>query len=126
MVDTHARWVAILTDGSQKDQNELSWECLRSLCQTKGLAVKELWLQFRSHRVQIPIEEGKGVYLARSAFGFWGNEESYHGIVTGIFDGEKAHTTHYKLPEIIPLQHQIREIDENSPHLILTPQLANL
>jgi len=124
------RWVAILSDGKIVYQDDFrpgikepsAWLRLKKYCEDHSVNITEFWLQFRSNR-QLIGQGADGYYFVKSAFGVWGNPDTYHGCVCGIYKDGKVSAIHWKIPEIIPLSSETREVEITSPSLILTKPL---
>lgn len=127
------RWVVTLNnkeiiyeDDDRPGQIESSsWKRLKAYCENNQLYIIEMWLQFRSNRVLIEPKNADGYYLIKSAFGVWGDTDTFHAYIAGaIVDGQIL-THHWKVPELVVLEKEIREVDKSSPSLIFRQKLTN-
>lgn len=107
------RWVAELSNGETIYQDDDrpgvvlpgAWLRLKDYLQENHLSIRQLWLQFRTNRIQIGEPNAAGYLLARMAFGIMssdGEMEQFDGLVVGVYieksDDIWAYT--FKLPEL--------------------------
>lgn len=83
-----------------------------------GVGVKKLQLQFRSHIIDIDIDNCDGVYLIRSLLGMSGAVTKYC-LTVGLVRGEKVFKTQYSLPELLVEDSTIDPIDRCFPEAII-------
>ena len=109
------RWVVTLDDGTTVYQDDgrpgredSAWQRLRSYCQESGRCIDEMWLQFRSNRVQVCNKIVDGYFFIRSVYGVWG-EHSNDAYIAGYLENEVIHAIKWKVPELIPLEMQTRD-----------------
>jgi hypothetical protein len=95
-----------------------AWLRLRSHCGMFGVYIVKMWLQFRSHRVELPAD-APGYYFIKSAFGFYGLDRTFSAYIVGIYDGgDRAYVVRFQVPEIEEIDRQIRVVGRDSPSLI--------
>ena len=72
----NAVWIKCkLTNGEQRYCDEFAgWIGIKKTCEKEKCFISELKLSFRSHEVDIDLEEAEAVYLIRSAMGSFGSE----------------------------------------------------
>ncbi len=121
-----ARWVCTLSDGTvvYEDDNRPdvepwnSWARLRAHCLANQLHITDMYLQFRSHTERLP-NNADGYYFVRSALGqFASNAPTQHFMVVGTIKGNKIFVEKYKIPELIVVDSEFRELKDNDPCLI--------
>lgn len=84
------------------------WKIIKEKCKKQKLFLKELSLQFRSHQVNIDIDNCDGVYLIRSLLGqIGGPTKNYY--TTGKVIGDKVYKTIWMIPELIPEKENIKD-----------------
>ncbi len=84
------------------------WKIIKEKCDTQKLFFKQLSLQFRSHQVNIDIDNCDGVYLIRSLLGqIGGPTKNYY--TTGKVIGDKVYKTVWMIPELIPEKENIKD-----------------
>jgi hypothetical protein len=121
------RWVVRLSndevvyedDGRPGVEPASAWIRLGQYCREANLRVVQMWLQFRSSRIEVTPADAPGYYLAKSVFAVWGDGRSYESYVVGTLreDGLVA-TTRWRTPELVPMEQGIREADPRGPFLI--------
>jgi len=75
------------------------------------LFVEELYLQFRSHEVEIDVKDTDAIYLIRSVMGQMGNK-THQYYTTGRLEGGKMHKQMWLIPELIVEKELSDELDE--------------
>ena len=100
--NTEAIWIKIqLTNGEEFYYDEFEgWKTVKKKCEDEGLFVKELQLQFRSHKIEIDLEDAEGVYLIRSIMGQMGSENKQF-YTTGILKDGIVYKQMWLVPELI-------------------------
>ena len=91
MQNKDAIWIkARLDDGSEffMDKHQ-GWRDLKEYCSDNNTFLEELQLQFRSHEVDINIEDAEAVYLVRSVLGKMGGA-TRNFYTVGILKGEEV------------------------------------
>ena len=91
--------------------HQIGWKLIKQECDTKGVFVEELYLQFRSHEVTIDVEGAEAIYLVRSVMGQMGGE-SRQFYTTGRLESDKMHKKMWLTPELIVEKELTDEIDE--------------
>lgn len=120
------RWVVVLSNGETVYEDDgrpgleepSAWKRLKTYCCEKKIYIVEMWLQFRSNRVMVEPRNADGYFLTKSAFGVWGNKETFHAYVAGVLVDGFVKTVKWKIPELVALENQVREADPDSPMLI--------
>lgn len=126
------RWVVVLDDGTTVYQDDdrpgvhppSAWVRLKAHCGAHGRHIRELWLQFRSHRVLIEPVDASGYFFVKLVYAVWGSPETHHGFIVGVLDGDIVHTTTWSLPELLPIDRGQRPLDPQSDSIILGPRLT--
>jgi hypothetical protein len=87
------------------------WMDVKKRCDNEQLFPDELLLQFRSHEVNIDLENVQGIYLIRSAMGKIGQKTKSYITIGTIKDGI-VHKKMYITPELI-VEHKYEDPIEN-------------
>lgn len=102
----HDVWVKIMT-GDQKHfflmEKELKrWsEEVKTYCDENNTPVKEVHLQFRSHKCVMDLKDSQGVYLVRSAMGEMGGD-TLSFITFGVLKRDGlVHKQMWMVPELL-------------------------
>ena len=107
-----AIWIkARLDNGSEffMDKHQ-GWRDLKGYCAEHGTFLEELQLQFRSHEVDINIEDAEGVYLVRSILGkMGGSTRNFYTV--GVLKGKEVHKTMWCVPELVIEKSYIDDIE---------------
>ena len=101
--NTEAIWIrGLLTNDEEFNyHNYNSWKELKEHCESNNLFFKELYLQFKSHQVQIHTDGVEGVYIIRSIKGSLGKNNNQHFYTVGILKGAKVFKQMYLTPELV-------------------------
>jgi hypothetical protein len=121
------RWVVVLSDGQTVYEDDdrpgidepSAWKRLKIYCSENSVNIVEMWLQFRSNRVMIEPRNANGYFLIKSAYGIWGDTETFHAYIVGILIDGVVQTVKWKVPELISMESETRYVDLASPSLIL-------
>jgi hypothetical protein len=108
-----AVWIrGVLTSGEEFYHDTFDgWLSVKSKCEKFGLFLKELSLQYRSHKVDIDLTDAEAIYLIRSVMGkFGGKSKQYY--TTGILKSGKVHKKMWILPELIVEKELTDDIEE--------------
>lgn len=97
-----AIWIKCeLTDGSKHYHDQFSgWMEIKELCKKNKCFIKDLKLSYRSHEVNIDLEEAEGIYLIRSAMGQMG-QETKNFYTTGVLKRGIVHKKMWLIPELV-------------------------
>ncbi len=108
-----AVWIAELSDGTQVfcddgryGEKDIAWARLRKYLKNSGLRIAKLLIKFRSHTELVAErnEDTVGFYFGR-AVSAWVGQPTINYMVVGVVQkseqGELAHTTKWRVPEII-------------------------
>ena len=76
------------------------WFEVKAHCEKNDLFVKDLHLQFRSHKCIMDIEGAEAVYLVRSVLGGFGMKTKNYFTV-GVLKGDIVHKQMWLSPELI-------------------------
>jgi len=98
-----AIWIKCkLTDGRQFYHDDFNgWIDIKRICEEEQVFVKELKLSFRSHEVELDIEEDcEAVYLIKSVMGQMGSETK-HYYTTGILRDNTVYKKMWLIPELV-------------------------
>lgn len=132
--ETHARWVAVLSNGEEYHQDDgrpnavgNAWNRLVDHCRNNHLHLVDIYLKFRSH------VERKAEY--RNADGYWfrfgitasvkankKGKNSYNSILIGIMRDGKMHVDNWRVPELLLVESDTREIPKNDETIIWKEQ----
>lgn len=118
------RWVVTLSDGltvygddGREGVDEPSaWIRLRSHCEANGVGIVSMRFQFRSNIVGLPSGRA-GYFFARVASAVDG-APSFDGVRVGYVEADEVVTAHYKVPELTPVDYDVRRVDYTSPCVI--------
>lgn len=77
------------------------WYAVKEHCENNSVFVKDLHLQFRSHKIIIEIRDCEGVYLVRSAMGAVGQPTKNYYTVGLLKDDGLVHKQMWLVPELI-------------------------
>ena len=108
-----AVWIKCrLTNGEEHfHAHHVGWMVIRDLCHAKNVFVEELYLQFRTHEVEIDVKDAEAIYLIRSVMGQMGNK-THQYYTTGRLEGGKMHKQMWLIPELIVEKELSDELDE--------------
>jgi hypothetical protein len=101
-----------------------AWLRLRHHLAATGFRIKQMWLQFRTNRVQIGLPYADGYLFSNMSFGLLsekGRSEWHSGFVVGVYSEAHGELWAYtfKVPELSLLCHpEKREIDFDSEKFI--------
>ena len=97
-----AVWIKIkLTNNQEFYFHEFEgWNSIKKKCESQGLFVKELHLQFRSHKIEIDLEDAEAVYLIRSIMGQMGAQNKQY-YTTGILKNGIVYKKMWLIPELV-------------------------
>ena len=97
-----AIWIKVeLTDGTLVFCPDFEgWTELKTDCEARGVFVKDLRLQFRSHEVRIDTADADGVYLIRSILSMVGGSDK-HYYVCGVLKDGMVYKKKYVIPELV-------------------------
>lgn len=120
------RWLAYLSNGEKiiQDDNRpgvepaSAWLRLRDYCRQTGAHVVELKLQFRSHHEAPLPTHAEGYYFCNRVSAVWGSEESCHFFVIGVLVNNNIFVQHWKVPELILIQEEVRPADHLDERLL--------
>jgi hypothetical protein len=129
-VRDNMRWVVRLNndelvyedDGRPGEDPPSAWLRLGQYCRDNGLYITQMWLQFRSARLEVKPANALGYFFAKSVFAVWGEDQSYEAYVAGTLGADgKVRTTRWRVPELIELEQGTRVVELDSPFLICKP-----
>jgi hypothetical protein len=122
------RWVVELSDGDRVIQDDgrpgevpaSAWLRLRAYLQGGDVHIKRMWLQFRSHRVEVEPSDADGYYFTKRAFAVWGDDITLLSYVCGAVVDDTLTVRAWRTPELVQEgDPEIRPVDPNSSNLIL-------
>lgn len=95
-------WIrAILTNSQEIYLKEYSeWLDLKTYCIKNNLGIIKVGLQYRSHSIEVDLNNTDGAYLVRSILATFGQEEKQTYTIGKII-GSKVHKTIWIIPELI-------------------------
>jgi len=98
----NAVWIkCTLSDNDEKFiDNFNQWIELKDRCKKENLSLKRLSLQFKSHEVELNINDCDGIYLIRSVMGSLGSESKNY-YTFGRINGDNVHKQMWVTPELI-------------------------
>lgn len=108
-----AIWIKVeLTDGTLKFcPNYEGWTELKEECEGRGVFVKDLRLQFRSHEVKVDVDDSEAIYLVRSILSMVGGGDKHYYVVGVLKDGD-VHKKKYIIPELVLDSEYTESIDK--------------
>jgi hypothetical protein len=89
-------------------RNYQEWLQLKIFCENNKLGIDKIGLQYRSNSIEIDTTNTDGVYLTRSIFATFGQEEKQTYTVGKIY-GSKVKKTIWMIPELI------QQLEEEDP-----------
>jgi len=97
-----AIWINVkLTSGEEFYNDDFAqWLEIKQKCDAEKLFVKELSLQFRSHKVDIDLTDAEGLYLIRSIMGQVGVDSKQY-FTTGVLKDGVVHKQMWLVPELL-------------------------
>jgi hypothetical protein len=109
-----AIWIrAKLTNGEEVNYDDYSgWRDLKNYCETNKLFFEELYLQFKSHQVELNTDGVGGIYIVRSIKGSLSSGANQHYYTVGLVKGSKVFKQMYLTPELIIDKEYEDEISE--------------
>ena len=99
----YATWIRCkLTNGEEFNYDKFEgWRKIKDKCDKENLFLSELYLQFRSHKATIDIDNGvDGVYLIRSLLGAIGSDSKEYYTV-GLVKGNSVSKKMWITPELV-------------------------
>lgn len=110
--NNRAIWIRCkLTNGEEFNLDEhKDWTNLKGKCEQERLYFSELYLQYKSHKESIDIENSDGIYIVKSVMGQMGGETKNY-FTTGIVNGEKVKKKMWITPELIVTNEYEDEIE---------------
>ena len=76
------------------------WLTIQDYCIKQNISVKEVGLQYATHRITEKVDDCDGVYLVRSIKGEFGGQTK-HCYTIGKLVGNKIHKKAWLVPELI-------------------------
>lgn len=76
------------------------WRTIKIICETQNIFIRKLSLQFRSHEVDIDIDNCDGIYLIRSVLGQLGSD-TQNFYTVGKVVKNKVYKKLFLIPELI-------------------------
>jgi hypothetical protein len=97
-----AIWIRCkLTNGEEFNIDKHDeWIDLKKKCESERLYFSELYLQFKSHKETVDIEDSDGIYIVKSVIGKMGGE-TRHYFTTGKVKNSKVDKKMWITPELI-------------------------
>lgn len=121
-------WIAVLSDGTSVYQDDnrpgeepaAAWLRLSKYIRDGGPPIESLHIKFWDHIEEAAPAGAASYYFINGLEGFVGGDRTYHYYIIGfINDGdEKMNVVRWLVPEIIPVEHELRSIPWNDPLLI--------
>lgn len=98
----NAIWIkCTLSNGESLFFDEFDgWRTIKNICETQNIFLRKLSLQFRSHEVDIDIDNCDGVYLIRSILGQLGSD-TQNFYTVGKVVKNKVYKKLFLIPELI-------------------------
>jgi hypothetical protein len=108
--DKYQTWIrAILSDNQEvylRNYNE--WLELKNFCKSNELSVDKIGLQYKSNSIEIDTKNTDGVYLTKSIFASFGQQEKQTYTVGKVY-GSTVKKTIWIIPELI------QQLEEEDP-----------
>lgn len=124
--ETH--WHVTLNDGTEvwdddyrpeytiNGMRDPSWSRLKRYCDENKLWVTNMYLRFRSHYEHLEPNQD-GYFFIRKMLAQMGGYSSQF-FITGVLKGGELHSTEWRVPELIPVEHKIRNFEKDEQFLI--------
>lgn len=111
--DKDATWIKVkISDGKEfYTKNHRDWLAIKDVCDTKNLSVTELQLSFKSHNLEIDLEDIDAIYLVKSVLGMMGGDTNHYITIGKLIDGE-MHKVQYRTPELTEERSEVVSLDE--------------
>jgi|15BtaG_2_1085339.scaffolds.fasta_scaffold00003_134 hypothetical protein len=112
----HTHWIIELSNGQtvyqdedRPDHDPSAWVRLKNHCQENNIHIVKMYLRFRSHKEFLP-DNAQGYFFVKVARGNWGSTKTLHKYIVGHIDDDGIlHTTKYRIPELLPENHERRK-----------------
>tara|TARA_R100000742_G_C4276792_1_gene98113 strand:- start:561 stop:992 length:432 start_codon:yes stop_codon:yes gene_type:complete len=111
--DKNASWIKVkLSDNTEHYfSHHRSWLEVKRRCDEKDLNVLELHLSFKSHNIEIELEDIDAIYLVKSVLGMMGGITNHYITIGRLIDG-KMHKDMYRVPELTKEKGEVVGLDE--------------
>lgn len=109
----NAVWIKCkLTNGEELFYDKFAgWLSLKEKCLRENLFFSRLSLQFRSHEVELDVDNCDGVYLIRSLLGEFGGRTRQY-FTFGRVDGENVSKKMWLVPELVADKQRVDHVSE--------------
>jgi hypothetical protein len=100
--NSRAIWVKVSFSNGQEIyfSDYKDWQDIKSICQSEGLGVDNISLQYKSHIINIDTQDSDGVYLVRALRGQIGGDSRQYYTV-GVIDEGVVKKGMWLTPELI-------------------------
>lgn len=111
--DKDATWIKVKTSDSLEfySKDHRDWLAIKDHCDSKDVSVIELQLSFKSHNIEIDLENIDAIYLVKSVLGMMGGDTN-HYITVGKLINDEMHKTQYRVPELTEERSEVVSLDE--------------
>lgn len=108
--DKYQTWIRAILNNQQEIylRNYNEWLELKEFCKTNKLSIEKIGLQYRSNSIEIDTSNTDGVYLTRSIFASFGQQEKQTYTVGKVY-GSRVQKTIWLIPELI------QQLEEEDP-----------
>lgn len=124
------RWVVVLSNGEEYHQDdgrpgtdEPAWKRLAKYCRENGVHVTDIYLRFRSHIERKTEYRNAEAYWFR--FGITASvkpnkkgKQSFNTILIGVVRDGKMYVDNWRIPELILVESDIRDVPSDDETLI--------
>lgn len=120
LYERQTRWVVELNNGERVYQDDnrpgmdppQAWLRLKNYCESNGLKITGMWIQFRTNIVELP-KNALGYFFSKGVSGIAFSEDStYETYNVGTLIGDRVHCITYRCPELIIERDRLRELDD--------------
>lgn len=121
------RWVVDLSNGEtiyEDDNREgesppSAWMRLRDYCKAEGFYIVRMRIQFRTHIVYVGDHRTfDAFYFTKCVDGYMGYNRVVESYIVGYLQNGEIHTTKWRLPELVEIDHDTRVYDPDSISVI--------
>lgn len=110
----NCHWIARLSDGREvyqhHDDHTNTWIDLKEYCKENNLFVTSLKLLFRDHVEELPTGHD-GYYFVHSLLSSFIGYEQFFYVIGYLHEG-KIYCTKYVIPELVPLDSDVRDPED--------------
>lgn len=124
-------WKAELNDGTVVYQDDgrpeysvnSSWLRLKEYCESNKLFPRKMWIIFRSH-TEYCGESDRGFFFSLGVLASPVDQKVVHRYVCGPIVGDKIKVKAWRVPEVLPMEEEERDIIGNEEKTICSSLLS--